>query len=59
MSRFASSGKLTKVKQRQKKSLFDDAKNVVDCEVLMAVPEVYGTLKSVKNDTFFKKDVNE
>ena len=42
-----------------KKSLFDDAKNVVDCEVLMAVPEVYGTLKSVKNDIFFIKEVNE
>ena len=53
-----------KTKGRQIKSqgctIFDDdAKNVVDCEVLMAVPEVYGTLKSVKNDTFFIKEVNE
>ena len=34
-------------------------KNVVDCEVLVAFPEVYGTLKSVKNDTFLMKEINE
>ena len=29
---------------KEKTTLFDDdAKNVVDCEVLMAIPEVYGT----------------
>ena len=45
---------------KSKCSIFDDdAKNVVDCEVLMAVPEVYGTLKSVKNYTFLIKEVNE
>ena len=72
MSRFALSGKLTKVKRRQKRVYLNQywtnknvqflvmmQKNVVDCEVLMAVPEVYGTLKSVKNDTFFIKEVNE
>jgi hypothetical protein len=34
-------------------------KNVVDCEVLVAFPEVYGTLKSVQNDTFLMKEINE
>ena len=61
LSRFAPSGNLTKVKRRQKRVylnqywsnknvqfFYDDTKNVVDCEVLMAVPEMYGTLKNVK-----------
>ena len=41
-------------------SNFDDgAKNVVDCEVLIAIPEVYGALKSFKNDAFLIKEVFE
>tara|TARA_B100001123_G_scaffold374685_1_gene440139 strand:- start:879 stop:1121 length:243 start_codon:yes stop_codon:yes gene_type:complete len=43
---------------KSKCSIFDDdAKNVVDCEVFVVAPQVYGALKSVKKDKFLMKEV--
>ena len=43
---------------KSKCSIFDgDAKNVVDCEVFVVAPQVYGALKSVQKDTFLMKEV--
>ena len=43
---------------KSKCSIFDDdVKNVVDCEVFVVAPQVYGALKSVQKDTFLMKEV--
>ena len=43
---------------KSKSSIFDDdAKNVVDCELFVVAPQVYGALKSVQKVTFLMKEV--